>query len=136
MIPPEFGFLPKAWVSDLRAAIKYVLAGAMGVCWSSCGTLVRPSLNSPDPQARIAAAVQAGESGDQEAVPLLVDLLEDEDGAVRLYAILALEKITGTRRGYDYAAPALRRAVAVRGWREWVAEERGGDEAGKWAAAE
>jgi len=115
--------------------IKYILAGAAGMCCSACATSVRPSLNSPDPQARIVAVVQAGERGDQEAVPLLVDLLEDGDGAVRMYAIIALEKITGTRRGYDYAGTSLRRAVAVRAWREWLTEERGGGSVDKWAAA-
>ena len=48
---------------------------------------------------RILAIREAGERRDPLAVPLLVDRLEDEDPAVRFYAILALERITGDRRG-------------------------------------
>ena len=112
----------RAWVSDLRAFFKYIFPGMVVLLASSCSPVVRPNLTSADPQARINAAVQAGNAGDREAVPLLVDLLEDDDGAVRFFAVLSLEKITGTRRGYDYAAPAWRRAVAVRRWRDWLRE--------------
>ena len=114
--------LSRAWVSDLNAFFKYILSGIVVVTLSSCSPVVRPNLNSADPQARINAIVQAANAGDQQAVPLLVDLLDDDDGAVRFFAVLALEKITGTRRGYDYAAPAWRRAVAVRRWRDWLEE--------------
>lgn len=53
-------------------------------------------------------------------MPLLVDRLEDEDEAVRFFAIIALDKITGERLGYDYAQPAAERAKAVERWREYV----------------
>jgi hypothetical protein len=56
----------------------------------------------------------------QPVIPLLVDRLDDEDEGVRFYAILALEKLTGTRLGYDYRAPARERRVEVRRWREHV----------------
>ncbi len=66
----------------------------------------------------------AGETGDRQAVPLLVDRLEDEDDAVRFFAIIALERITGDRFGYDYARPASQRAKSVEQWRTYVSEGR------------
>jgi len=57
---------------------------------------------------------------DEKAVALLVDRLEDEDEGVRFYAILALDRITGERFGYDYAAPIDQRAEAVDRWREYA----------------
>lgn len=81
-------------------------------------------IQSPDPDARVLAIVKAGQRRDVRTVPLLVDRLEDEDEAVRLYAILALDKITGRRLGYDYAGPAGERAKAVARWRRF-ARDRG-----------
>lgn len=66
----------------------------------------------------------AGEARDEQAVPLLVDRLEDEDDAVRFFTILALEKITGERFGYDYAQPASKRARSVEQWRAYARKER------------
>ncbi len=77
-------------------------------------------MNSPDPGQRIHAIVEAGEQGRQEAVPLLVDRLEDEDIAVRFFAIQSLEKITGETKGYRYYDPPGLQARAVRRWRSWV----------------
>ncbi len=82
------------------------------------------SFESPDPSDRIAAVRQAGNSEDQSAIPALVDRLEDEDSGVRFYAILALERIVGTRMGYDYASSDVERVRAVYRWREFV--RRGG----------
>jgi hypothetical protein len=70
-------------------------------------------------QARTAPSEHRSEH-DQPVIPLLVDRLDDEDEGVRFYAILALEKLTGTRLGYEYRAPAPERRMAVRRWREHV----------------
>ncbi len=64
--------------------------------------------------------VEAGKRRDTTVVPTLIDLLDDEDEGVRFYAILALERITGTRRGYDYASSEAARAGSVRAWRRWL----------------
>ena len=82
-------------------------------------------MNSRDPGERIHAIVEAGERGRQEAVPLLVDRLEDEDEAVRFFAIQSLERITGESRGYRYYDPPGLRARAVRRWRSWVQARAG-----------
>jgi HEAT repeat protein len=67
---------------------------------------------------RALAAVRLAEAGDAGAVHELVDLLEDSDRAVRMYAILALVRLTGADYGYTYYGSDLERAVAVRRWRE------------------
>ena len=82
-------------------------------------------MNSPDPGERIHAIVAAGEQGRQEAVPLLVDRLEDEDEAVCFFAIESLEKLTGTSNGYRYYDPPGLRARAVRRWRSWLQARAG-----------
>jgi len=82
----------------------------------SSGRYLR-NLESPDPGQRIRAIKQAGDRRDRSASPALVQRLEDEDEAVRLFAILALEKIWGTRLGYDYRKPPAERDRAVRRWR-------------------
>ncbi|UCG33639.1 MAG: HEAT repeat domain-containing protein [Phycisphaerales bacterium] len=112
---------------------KYMSAGMLGLAVCSCSPVIQPSLNSSDPQARINAVIEAAERQDEAAVPHLVDLLDDDDAAVRLFAVLALEKITGTRRGYDYAAPAWERGAAVQRWREWLRETAGPEGAEDWA---
>ena len=73
--------------------------------------------------------MQAGERSDRSAVPALVDRLEDEDEAVRFYAILALERLTGTRLGYDYGAPEMERRAGVDRWRRSVVQASAGETA-------
>jgi len=80
----------------------------------------RARIQHQEPSVRIKAIVEAGRARDDKAVPLIVDRLEDEDEGVRLYAIIALEKITGERLGYDYGDSMAERAGAVERWRNFV----------------
>lgn len=98
-----------------------------GAAWLSAALACTPSqppprtaIQSANPDERIRGIHEAAERNDRYAVPLLVDRLEDEDEAVRFYAILALEKMTGHRLGYDYAQSAVDRVRAVERWREYV----------------
>ena len=77
-------------------------------------------IQSPDVSVRCRAIKLAGERRDRNALPALVERLEDEDEAVRFYTILALEKITGTRLGYDYAQSAAERGRAVKRWQNYL----------------
>jgi len=88
----------------------------------SAGDSYRAGIQAERPTDRIRAIYKAGELRDPLAVALLVDRLEDEDSGVRLYAFLALERITGKRFGYDYAALPSARAQAVDRWRTYVRE--------------
>jgi hypothetical protein len=80
------------------------------------------ALVSERPEERTLAVKHAAETRDRSAIPTLVDRLEDEDEAVRFYAILALERLTGTRLGYDYRSPETQRRQAVERWRQYARE--------------
>ncbi|MBN1347503.1 MAG: HEAT repeat domain-containing protein [Phycisphaerae bacterium] len=101
------------------SAARRLLLGLV-VFAGGCVAGYAPSLNSPDPAARIRAIRQVTEKHDRGAVPLLVDRLEDEDEAVRFYAIAALERLAGTDMGYKYYKPSRERLPAVRRWRRYV----------------
>jgi hypothetical protein len=81
-------------------------------------------LNNPNPMVRIMAIKWAGDNKVSSATPQLVDFLQDEDMAVRFYAIEALRRITGTDNGYDYKANPQSRAKAVERWREFLKSNR------------
>ena len=92
---------------------------AVGACAPPAGDLVQ-RLEDRDPLTRIRAITQITRARQTELIPKLVDRLEDEDSAVRFAAILALEDLTGSRRGYEYAASKSERAKAVTAWREFA----------------
>jgi hypothetical protein len=100
-----------------------VLAGTLCVfgCRSSGGD--RTQMTSAYPLDRVRAAVHSAEAGDAEAVDLLIELLDDADRGVRMYSILALERLCGADYGYRYYAPEQERAAAIARWRE--ARQRG-----------
>ncbi|MCK4660053.1 MAG: HEAT repeat domain-containing protein [Phycisphaerae bacterium] len=104
----------------------FCLAAACGVFfWGGCGgdaSQLRMSLESPDPSVRALAIVRATDQGDQSIVPFLVDRLEDEDAAVRFYAILGLEELTGDRLGYHYMDSEAKRRASVERWRRFLVE--------------
>jgi len=77
---------------------------------------------SENPAERAVAIKYAAEIKDRSAIPIIVDRLEDEDEAVRFYAILALEKLTQQRQGYDYHGSELERGRAVQRWRSYLSE--------------
>ena len=84
------------------------------------------SLEAADPSDRIRAIVAAANNGGgdlRSTVAALVDRLEDEDEAVRFYAIAGLDRLTGQRMGYRAYAPPPRRRVAVERWRRYLAGE-------------
>ena len=94
-----------------------------------CGASGQPSqdisrgLQNEDPSQRVQAAVQAGNARMPQAVPLLVDRLDDQDVEVRFAAIGALRRITGEDFDYRFNEPADLRAPAVGRWRQWLARE-------------
>jgi hypothetical protein len=75
-------------------------------------------LENPDPAVRIRAIKWAGENQVHQAVPLLVDRLQEQNRSVRFYAIMALSRITGNDMGFNYKADPAARAEAVKKWRQ------------------
>lgn len=87
-----------------------------------CNGGSRNDFQNTDAGIRIAAIRQAAAQNDMRCVPLLVDRLEDEDEAVRFYAILALERLTGDRKGYLYYRRPESQTQAIERWRQYVRE--------------
>ena len=102
-----------------------VLLMAAG-CGPGGGETGLSALRSRDVQVRILAIKHAGDNKVTEAVPPLVDCLEDEDKSVRFYSIEALRRITGTDQGYDYKAAAHVRAEAVKRWCRFIESNESG----------
>jgi hypothetical protein len=100
-----------------------LLAGALCVigCQSPRGG--RADIASTYPLDRVRAVVRSAEAGDAGAVDLLIELLDDSDRGVRMYSILALERLCGENHGYRYYAPEAERAAAIERWR--AARQRG-----------
>jgi hypothetical protein len=107
-------------------SVRKVLSVWPAVVLSGCVAGYQPDLGSPDPAARIRAIRQVADRQDHAAVPLLVNRLEDEDDAVRFYAITALVRMTGTDQGYKFYAPESERLEAVKRWRRFIHEQRPG----------
>jgi len=87
----------------------------------------REQLQSEDPLRRIEGAIAAGRAKDRAAVPLLVDRLEDDDVAVRMYSILALTRIEGTSLGYKPWAGVADRVHMAQRWRDYLKDKRQAD---------
>jgi hypothetical protein len=82
-----------------------------------------------DPTVRVQAIVRAGRQEDSRAYVYLIDALSDPQPAVRFYASIALEKMTGLTMDYRYYDPWPRRQDAVERWRRWLASRGGPAEA-------
>ncbi len=83
----------------------------------------RQQLQSEDPIRRIDGAIAASRANDPAAAPLLVDRLQDDDQAVRMYAIIALKHIEGTDLGYKYWANDVNRARMAQQWRTYLKDK-------------
>ena len=81
---------------------------------------VEPEVEEDPPGERLVHAgfSEVGCNNHPPVVPL--DRLEDEDEAVRFYAIAALVRMTGTDLGYKYYRPQRERLAAVKRWRDHV----------------
>lgn len=84
---------------------------------------LKPSddLHDPNPSVRSKAVGEVARRSSLEDVPAVIELLDDEDAAVRMMAGRTLEEITGRDGGYlPYASPPELRAQVV-AWRAWWA---------------
>lgn len=98
-----------------------LLALLTGVVLVGCRTdHVQPNLTDPDPSRKIPAIKEAADSGDKSKTVHLVDDLDSDDPAVRMYAIHALKDLTGRTFGYRYYDEEDQRAAAVARWRAWL----------------
>jgi hypothetical protein len=112
----------------LAAALPWALmamAGCGGGGGSPTGGTISADLQSEYPEIRAKACIRAGDARDGAVIGLLVERLEDPETEVRMLAIDALDRITGQRQGYRWAAGADDRAAAVARWREWLRARAG-----------
>ncbi len=103
----------------MRVALMELVALTLAIA-SGCGPADarRQRLGAANPLDRAEAVVRVSEASDPEAVHKLVDLLDDPDAAVRMYAIQGLRRLFGDDLGYvHYASPGARHAALQR-WRE------------------
>ena len=103
--------------------------GVGGGCASRVEALTR-QLESKDPAERIRAVHAIGTEQLDGLLPVLVNRLDDDDIAVRLYTIVALEKLTGERLGFEYSGESRTRQAAVRRWQRYVASRAGSEPSG------
>ena len=99
--------------------IRSVLSLGMVLAAGAGCVPIPKGFDSPEPAARIEAAVQAAGAGDADAIPDLIALLDSDDPATRLVSINALHRLTGQTLGYVHAAPPEEREAAVVRWVEW-----------------
>ncbi len=95
---------------------------SLGGCVATGGS-IRERMTNEDPAIRIRAIGDVAKAGDSSLLPDVVERLDDGDSAVRMYAIVALEKMTGTRLGYSYADPPSKRTRAISAWRDYVSSK-------------
>lgn len=104
-----------------RRLLLLAAAGLLGGCAPPPPAAQLSSFNARD---RAAAAVALAERGEPQAVHQLIPLLEDSDAAVRMYAILALQRLTGETFGYRFYDDFAERQAAVSRWRDALREGR------------
>jgi len=111
-------------VGENRISCPVVLLGlTLSLTVAGCtpdATRIRVRLQSVDPAERIGAIQDAVKTDDPSLLPLMVKRLADDDAAVRMYAIIALEKLTGTRLNYSYRAPRHIREARIAEWRRYI----------------
>ena len=101
------------------------------VAWSAiaaggCASHVAPSWEDPTPEARIGAIERSARTGDaRRDAARLVENLASDDAAVRMAAIAALERATGSTLGYRFDDSPEDRASSVARWRAWLAAYAG-----------
>ena len=103
----------------------------MCVCWvvvpGGCGWLTGgdyvKKISSPQPEVAREAMNKAAQNKSRRAIVPLVKRLYDEDPAIRLSAIRALEDITGEDMGYRSYEPEVKRVAAIKRWEAWLVQE-------------
>ncbi len=107
------------------------LAAGLCVWGGGCSQAkVAGDAGAQDAPGRIPALVRQadpGRAGGQGGLDELIRALDDEDPAVRLFAVQALRERSGESFGYRYYDSRAARRPAVRAWRDWAeAQDDGG----------
>ena len=113
----------------VHAFLGVALACLAGLLLTGCGSagLSRDYLkdiSAEKPEIATAAMNQAALAKDQKAVEPLIKRLYDEDPAIRLSAIQALQSITDQTMGYRSYESEVERTEAIKRWNVWLAEQK------------
>lgn len=73
-----------------------------------------------DASYKVPAIKSAVAQDDESAIPYLVKDLNNDDSAVRFYAIEGLKRLTDETFGYVYYQDVDARAPAVQKWNAWL----------------
>jgi hypothetical protein len=111
--------------TSLALALASLVSGG-GACFTA--PRVKPDITHRDPSVKIPAIKIAARSDGDSAIKQLVEDLDNDDPAVRFYAIHALEELTGETFGYRYYDDDLERADALKLWQGWLASREGASE--------
>lgn len=93
----------------------------MGGCTSTPPSVSdwRRDIRSDKRLLRLQAVADASQAPAGEAVPALIESLEDIDDVVRAMAYEALLRTTGQRIAFDPIGDPFEREAAVQAWRSW-----------------
>ena len=109
-----------------------VAACLLCVCWAllpgGCGWLggggdYLTNISSPQPEVASKAMRKAAQNKNPQAIAPLVKRLYDEDSAMRISAIKALESITGQNMGYRSYDTEPKRMAAIERWEAYLVQE-------------
>jgi hypothetical protein len=108
----------------VRFTLGAATMAAAGVGASGCTAPSGPrTVGDPDPGVKIPAIKTAVDRHDLSAARQLVADLQNDDPAVRFYAISGLYRLTGQNFGYVYYDDEATRLPAVRRWQKWLADQ-------------
>lgn len=120
----------RAFSLGLRASAPRLLALALAAalvsaCTSDSPRPIRPvdDLHDPNPSVRSQAVSETARRSDDQLIPELIELLDDDDAVVRLTAGKTLRDLTGRDSGYRAYAPAPELRLQVENWRAWRASQ-------------
>ena len=108
-------------MEKIRSCFVAQIACALCALMASCSESKGPrTVKNPDPTVSIPAVKTDVQNKDQKDVAQMVLNLNDDDSAVRFYAIQGLQRLTGDDFGYRYYQDADGRAAAVAKWNQWL----------------
>ena len=102
---------------------------AVVVPLAGCTASAPASFDTDAPDGRIEAIVAAARDNDRSTLANLIEQLDSDDPAVRMFSIRSIERMTGRTMGYRHSDPDHVRREAVDRWVAWAEGGRaeGGD---------
>ena len=119
-----------------RPSVDFACSAMKLITWllfASAGALLAAGCSEPtgpkviashDLDVKIPAIKRAVQSNDRTELAELVKDLDDDDAAVRLYAIEGLQRMTGQDLDYRYYDDKEARKPAVERWHKWLSEQK------------